>query len=131
MVRRRHVGLSPIDPFVGAAERAQLGFHVLHQPEGGATLPLPGAPTDRAAHANPGQGLVKRGCIPGAHVSYFQTRLFQCLFHGGQRMHAHRVKERDATILRAEEQPQFRASQNDSFCAHLNQSAHDIGNLSS
>jgi hypothetical protein len=131
MIRRRHVGFSPIDPFVGAAEWTQLPFDVLHQPEGGASLPPPGAPADRATHANPGQGLVKRRCMPGAHVSYFQTRLFQCLFHGGQRMHACRVKERLATILRTEEQPQFRASQNDPFCAHLDQSAHYIGNLSS
>ena len=131
MVRRRHVGFLPIDPFVGAAEWAQLRFDALHQPEGRATLPPPGAPADWAAHANPGQGLVERGCMPGAHVSYFQTRLSQRKFHGRQRMHARRVKERQVAILCSNEESQLRASQNDSFGAHLNKSAHDVGKLRS
>jgi hypothetical protein len=50
---------APIDPFVGAAKRAHPGFDLFHQPERGAALPPPGAPTDRAFPAEFGQGFVE------------------------------------------------------------------------
>jgi len=48
-----------MDPFIRAAERAQFGFDMLHQPESESALPLPGVPADRAVRADPGQGLVE------------------------------------------------------------------------
>ena len=48
-----------IDPFVGAAKRAQIGFDLFHQPECGAALLVSGAPADQATRANPGQGFVE------------------------------------------------------------------------
>jgi len=48
-----------INPFVGAAERARLGFDPLYQPESHAALPPASVPADRAVHADAGQGLVE------------------------------------------------------------------------
>jgi hypothetical protein len=48
-------------PLVSPAERAQLAFDALHQPEGESALPAPGAAADRAMGADPGQRPVERG----------------------------------------------------------------------
>jgi hypothetical protein len=58
-----------IDPFVGAAKRAQSGFDLFHQPERGAALSLSGAPADQAVHAECGQGFVEWGWFLDAHVT--------------------------------------------------------------
>jgi hypothetical protein len=58
-----------IDPFVGAAKRAQPGFDLFHQPERGAALLFSCAPADQAVHANLGQGFVELRWFLDAHVT--------------------------------------------------------------
>jgi hypothetical protein len=58
-----------IDPFVGAAKRAQTGFDLFHQPERRAALSLSCAPADQAGHAKSGQGFVEWGWFLVAHVT--------------------------------------------------------------
>jgi hypothetical protein len=48
-----------MNPFVGAAKWAQLGFDVPHKPERESALSLPGASADRAVCADPGQDFVE------------------------------------------------------------------------
>jgi hypothetical protein len=58
-----------MDPFVGAAERAQIGFDFFHQPESHSALPLSCAPTDQAFHTEFGQRFVEWGWFLVAHVT--------------------------------------------------------------
>jgi hypothetical protein len=58
-----------IHPFVGAAERAQIGFDLFHQPERGAALLLSGAPADQAVHAEFGQRFVEWRWFLVTHVT--------------------------------------------------------------
>ena len=58
-----------VHPFVGAAKRAHPDFDLFHQPERGAALSPPGAPTDRAFQAELGQGFVEVEWFLDVHVT--------------------------------------------------------------
>ena len=44
--------LPSVDPFVGAAKRAHMVFHILHQPEGSTGLLVAGSPANGTVMAN-------------------------------------------------------------------------------
>jgi hypothetical protein len=70
------VGLAPIDPRIGPAERADLAFHLLHHPEGRASLLLTGAPANWAIHAHSRQEAVKSGGFVAAHKAWSKGSRF-------------------------------------------------------
>lgn len=74
MNTHRHVCFPAMDPFVGAAERAQPRFDLLHQPKREAALLPPGAPADRAVLANPGQHQINPRWFRLAHISKRSVR---------------------------------------------------------
>ena len=51
--------LSAINPLIGAAERTQLGFDLLYQPEGWTALPSPGVATNQAVRTDASEGFVE------------------------------------------------------------------------
>lgn len=75
-VPHRLMGLVPMDPFVGAAEGADLGLDPFHQLEGRAALLPTGAAAHRAVQANLGQRQIKRGwgrIAHGDHLPHFSS----------------------------------------------------------